>query len=66
MPQTIIELSDLEAFDREFVALSALAREQHQLGTIIKARLMQLGVNPAFDAKGVGATFYRKSTFSTG
>lgn len=64
MLQTIIELADLQAFDNEFVALSALARKQRQLGATINAKLLKLGAKPALDPKVVGATFFERKNSS--
>lgn len=59
--QTIVEPAGLEEFDRDFIALSSLAKKHQQIGPVIKAKLRSLGITPAFDPQGVRATFYRRA-----
>jgi hypothetical protein len=52
---------EVERFEREFVSLFAIARQQGRHFRLVKKGLQHAGVEPVFDPKKIGATFYRKS-----
>jgi hypothetical protein len=56
---TIVQASELERFQREYISLFALARERCMGLPKLKRWLQTHGVIPAFDDE-VGATFYRR------
>jgi len=63
--QTIIEPKDLDEFDTKYVSLSALSKEKRLFPGTVRAWLGGLGIEPAFDPKAVGATFYRRAELPT-
>lgn len=48
------------AFEREFVSLFALAKQRGRHFMVIKKALQHAGVEPVFNPKMIGATFYRR------
>lgn len=63
--QMIIEPKDLDEFDTKYVSLSALSKEKRLFPGTVRAWLGGLGIEPAFDPKAVGATFYRRAELPT-
>jgi hypothetical protein len=59
-PTVIVPAEEIERFEREFVSLFALARQQGRHHMAVKKELEAAGIEPAFDPKKVGATFYWK------
>jgi len=50
-----------ERFQKEYISLFALARQRGKHFRAVKKALEADGVEPAFDPKKIGATFYRRS-----
>ncbi|CUW40615.1 protein of unknown function [Magnetospirillum sp. XM-1] len=63
--QMIIEPKDLDEFDTKYVSLSTLSKEKRLFPGTVRAWLGGLGIEPAFDPKAVGATFYRRAELPT-
>ena len=59
--QTIIPHAEIARFNEEFVSLFTLARERGKHMPILLRDLQALGVQPAPELVGVGATFFRRS-----
>jgi hypothetical protein len=59
-PQTVVDPGELEAFQRTYVSLAALAAERGKHFRRLKAMLDEAGVAPAFEEGTVPATFYRR------
>jgi hypothetical protein len=59
-PQTVVMPNEMERFRREYVSLIALAEERGRHFRKLKQELDEAGVEPVFDVKKVGATFYRR------
>ena len=59
-PQVVIMPAEVERFRREYVSLFVLAKERGEHFLAAKKALDAVGIMPAFDAKKVGATFYRR------
>jgi hypothetical protein len=60
-PQTVVPFDSLEAFEREYVGLTHLARERGVHHVVLRKRLDAAGVVPALTREKFGATFYRRS-----
>lgn len=45
---------------REYVSLFALAKKRRKHFRVVKSKLEFDGVEPAFDPKKIGASFYRR------
>jgi isopropylmalate/homocitrate/citramalate synthase len=58
-PQDVVMPSELERFQKEYVSLYTLAKEQGLHFRAVKKKLEAADVKPAFDPEQVGATFYR-------
>jgi hypothetical protein len=59
--QTIITHEEIARFNEEFVSLFILARQRGKHMPILLQELQALGVQPAPELEGVGATFFRRS-----
>lgn len=59
-PIVVVPVAEVERFDREFVSLFALARQQGRHHMAVKKELDAAGVKPTLDSERVGATFYRR------
>ena len=57
----VIPTAALDAFDRTYVGLIALARERRLHHRALAAALAERGVTPAFDPAAIRATFYRRA-----
>ena len=57
----IVTLDEVERFEREFVSLFALAKQQGRHFRAVKKEFETVGIKPAMDPKEVGATFYRRA-----
>ncbi len=64
-PQVVVMPAELEKFQREYVSLFALAKEQGRHFRKLKLEMDKTGVEPVFDVNKVGATFYRRKELST-
>ena len=60
-PTVIVTDEEVERFEREFVSLFVLAKQQGRHFRVVKKGLEAAGVKPAMDPETVGATFYRRS-----
>jgi hypothetical protein len=60
-PTVIVTAEEAERFEREFVSLFVLGKQQGRHFRAVKKELEAAGVNPAMDPEAVGATFYRKA-----
>ncbi len=60
-PTVVVPAAEVERFEREFVSLFALAKLQGRHFMVVKKELQHAGVEPVFNPKKIGATFYRKS-----
>lgn len=56
-----IPAAALDAFERTYVSLIALARERRVHHLALAAALAERGVTPAFDPAAIQATFYRRA-----
>ncbi|ABE62887.1 hypothetical protein Nham_2090 [Nitrobacter hamburgensis X14] len=63
-PTVVVPAAEVERFDREFVSLFAIARQQGRHHMAVKREIESAGVKPAFDPDKVGATFYRRTTLA--
>jgi hypothetical protein len=59
--QTIITHEEIARFNDEFVSLFILARQRGKHMPILLQELQALGVQPAPELEGIGATFFRRS-----
>jgi hypothetical protein len=60
-PQVVIPHEEIERFKMEFASLFLLARERGKHMPVLLRELQALGIQPAAELKGVGATFFRRS-----
>jgi hypothetical protein len=60
-PQMVVPFDALDAFEREYVGLTHLARERGVHHVVLRKRLDAAGVVPALTREKFGATFYRRS-----
>ncbi len=65
-PIKVVPTEEVERFEREFVSLFALAKQQGRHFRAVKKELDAAGVKPAMDSGEVGATFYRRSDVAQG
>ena len=56
----VIAPEECARFEHEYVSLCLLAEEQGKHFTAVRKALQKRGVEPAFDRKKIGATFYRR------
>jgi len=59
-PTLVVPNEEVERFEREYVSLFALAKQQGRHFRVVKKELEADGVKPAKDPEKVGATFYRR------
>lgn len=59
-PTVVVPVREVERFEREFVSLFALARQQGRHFMVVKKELQDAAVEPVFNPRKIGATFYRK------
>lgn len=59
-PQTVIPYEEIARFKEEYVSLFTLARSQGKHMPALLRELTELGIRPASELDGVGATFYRR------
>jgi hypothetical protein len=60
-PTVIVPNEEIARFEREFVSLFALAKQQERHFRKLKQELDASGIQPALDPKKIGATFYRRN-----
>ena len=60
-PTVVVPAAEVERFEREFVSLFAIARQQRRHFMAVKKELQHAGVEPVFNPKKIGATFYRRA-----
>jgi len=60
-PTVVVPAVEAERFQKEYVSLFALAKQRREHFRAVKKALEADGVEPAFDPKKIGATFYRRS-----
>jgi hypothetical protein len=58
-PQRVVAKVELERFQGEFISLASLAKQRRVYTGELSKRLLVAGLRPAFDAKAVGASFFR-------
>ena len=58
-PTVIVQADEVERFEREYVSLFTLAKQQGR--HFRKVEIDAAGIKPALDPEKVGATFYRRS-----
>ena len=63
-PVEIVAFADLERFRATFVSVVELAAERREHPFTLKGKLSRSGVQPAFEAEAVGASFYRRTQIS--
>jgi hypothetical protein len=56
-----VPAQEVERFDREFVSLFSLARQRGRHFMAVKKELQHAGVEPVFNPRKIGATFYRRA-----
>lgn len=59
-PTVVVPVAEVERFDQEYVSLFALARRQRRHHMAVKKQIEAAGVEPVFNPKKIGATFYRR------
>jgi hypothetical protein len=59
-PTVVVPVDEVERFQREYVSLFVLARQQGRHFLAVKKELDAAGVLPALDPEKIGATFYRR------
>lgn len=59
-PTVVVSTEEVERFEREFVSLFALAKQQGRHFLVVKKELQDAAVEPLFNPKKIGATFYRR------
>ncbi|KLK93144.1 hypothetical protein AA309_11130 [Microvirga vignae] len=59
-PQTVVPFEALDAFEREYIGLTHLARERGVHHIVLRKQLDAAGVVPALRREKFGATFYRR------
>jgi hypothetical protein len=60
-PTVIVPAQEVERFEREYVSLFTLAKQQGRHLRKVKQELDATGIKPALDAEKIGATFYRRA-----
>jgi len=60
-PTVVVPVREVERFEREYVSLFALARQRVRHFMAVKKELEHAGVEPVFNSRKVGATFYRRA-----
>jgi hypothetical protein len=60
-PTVIVTAEEVERFEREFLSLFVLTKQQGKHFRPVKKELGAAGVKPAMDPDEVGATFYPRS-----
>jgi hypothetical protein len=58
--QVAVMPNEVERFQRAYVSLFALAKQQGRHFRRLKQELDGVGVEPVFDVNKIGATFYRR------
>jgi hypothetical protein len=58
-PTVVVPAVEVARFEREYISLFALAKQQGRHHMAVKKELEAVGIEPALDPKKVGATFYR-------
>jgi hypothetical protein len=59
-PQVVIPFEEIDRFKSKYVSLFTLARSQEKHMPILLRELKVLGIQPAPELEGVGATFFRR------
>ena len=59
MPTVVVPTQEVERFEREFVSLFAIARQRRRHFLLVKKEIED-GVEPVFNPRKIGATFYRR------
>jgi hypothetical protein len=59
-PTVVVPAQEVERFDREYVSLFAIARQRGRHFMVVKKELQDAAVEPVFNPKKIGATFYRR------
>ncbi len=60
-PTVIVPTEEVERSEREYVSLFALARQQRLHHMMVKRTLKDAGLEPVFNSRKVGASFYRRA-----
>jgi hypothetical protein len=63
-PTVVVPAEEVERFDRSFVSLFALAKQRRRHFIAVKKELQAAGVEPVFNPKKIGASFYRRREFA--
>ncbi|UGX97959.1 hypothetical protein G6321_00023630 [Bradyrhizobium barranii subsp. barranii] len=61
-PQTLVAPQEIKRFKATYVSLHELAKKRRLYIGTMKSKLDAAGIQPAFDPKEVGATFYLRRT----
>jgi len=59
-PTVIVPAEEVKRFEREYVSLFTLAKQQGRHFRKVKQELDAAGIRPALDPEKIGATFYRR------
>jgi hypothetical protein len=59
-PTVIVSAEEVKRFEREYVSLFVLARQQGRHFLAVKKELDAAGIVPALDPEKIGASFYRR------
>jgi hypothetical protein len=65
-PTVVVPADEVERFEREYVSLFGLAKQQGRHFLKVKQELDAAGIKPSLDPKKIGATFYLVSEVSGG
>jgi hypothetical protein len=60
-PTFIVRAEEVERFARKYISLFALARQRRRHFRAVKKDLEDAGVEPVFNPRKIGATFYRRA-----
>jgi hypothetical protein len=60
-PTVVVPAAEVERFERTFVSLFAIARQRKRHFMAVKKELQLAGVEPVFNPRKIGATFYRRT-----
>jgi hypothetical protein len=60
-PTVVVPAQEVERFDREYVSLFAIAKQRGRHFLVVKKELQEAAVEPVFNPKKIGATFYRRA-----
>ncbi|MET4356393.1 hypothetical protein ABIC08_006356 [Bradyrhizobium sp. RT9b] len=60
-PTVVVPAGEVERFAREYVSLFAISKQRGRHFMVVKKKLAEAAVEPVFNPKKIGATFYRRA-----